>query len=720
MRARLASMLALAVLALSGTALADGDDAADLEGLLEENVVSAPSKSAETSSSAPATSISITADDLRRYGIRTLDEAINFLSMGMVSERRFQTSEVGARGVLITSDFGSHVLLLLDGHVLSEQWGAGSYYDRGATIPVEMIDHIEIVLGPGSVLYGSNAMLGVVNVVTKRAKDFNGLRLVLESEVPVSLRGGVGFGKEFRLFGSDAELTFMAEHYEQRGPTFDYGPQNYGNDAVTGLPRRFNPDAPPGVWGGKGDDAYYTQAPTGYLRFRVGNVEAAVRAAVYKRTNPGDGGNFDDPDSYEIDRWLNVDIKHTARISRTVTLSTRLYGDLYDYRQFWTSTGAEDCLAGQDAGCFWRLLGIAMWTGIEPQLTLDWLGDRSFVTLFGVDGRYKQIKSKVSYLDNLTGDNPGDVGVYDKSEKALAVYLQQTAQPAEWMGLNAGTRIDVDDRFGSHVSPRAAILFFPWEGNTLKAIYSEAFRAPSAFEIYYEDPTTQLAGGKDLGPEVVRSVEGSVEQRFGTQKILFGVFRSWWTGLIAIDELTPQELAAGIGSGDLEAGTPYAYQAQNIASIDNYGFNAMYEGSLVSGRLRYGASVTQGFTRQDDPVSGKDVLPLAAPLFGNARISYNLGDELPTLALATHLIGRRPASNYPGPNFAKPLVELRAAISGPIPGLPELTYRLTGNYSGQTHSAYTMGPATLANGDREFTPVERFRAGIGFEYVLPM
>lgn len=708
---------ALALLALP--ARADDGEAADVEGLLEENVVSAPSKSAETSRTAPATSVSLSADDLRRYGIRTIDEAINFLAMGVVSERRFQFSEVGARGVLFNGDFGSHVLLMLDGHVLSEQWGAGSYYDRSAAIPFEMIDHIEIVLGPGSVLYGSNAMLAVVHVVTKRAKDFNGLRLVLESEIPTSLRGGVGWGKEFKLFGSDAEITFMAEHYEQRGPAYDLGPQDYGPDSITGVRRRFNPDSPPGIWGGKADDAYFTQVPAGYLRLRVGNLELAVRAALSKRTYPSDGGNFDDPDSYEVDRWLNVDLKHTAQLSRNVSLSTRLYGDLYDYHQFWTSTGAEDCLPGQDAGCFWRLVGIQEVVGIEPQLSLDWAGDKSYVTLFGLDGKYKQIKSKVSYFDNATGENPGDIGVYDEPEKALAVYLQQTANPAEWIGLNAGARVDADDRFGSHVSPRAALTFFPWEGNALKAIYSEAFRAPSSFEIYYEDPTTQIAGGDDLNPEVVRSVELSVEQRAGTQKAIFGVFRSWWTDMIVTNELDATELQNAIARGDLEVGTVTAFQAQNVTSIDNYGFNAGYEGTLVSGRLRYGASVTQGFTRLDDGES-KDVLPVAAPVFGNARISYHLGGELPTLALASRVVGRRPANDYPSNNFAKPQLELRATVSGPIPGLPELTYRVTGNYSSQTKAPYVVGPAALANGEREFAPIDRFRAGIGLEYVLPM
>src|SRR5689334_9169141 len=145
--------LVLGVLALPLVAAAEEPkDTSDLEGLLDTAVVSAPSKTAETTSIAPATSIVLTADDLRRHGIYTIDEAINFLGYGMVTERRFHTSEVGSRGVLLTSDFGGHVLLMVDGHVVNEQWGATAYFDRSTAIPLELIDHIELVLGPGSVL----------------------------------------------------------------------------------------------------------------------------------------------------------------------------------------------------------------------------------------------------------------------------------------------------------------------------------------------------------------------------------------------------------------------------------------------------------------------------------------------------------------------------------------------------------------------------------------
>ncbi len=407
-----------AALLAPGTVRAQAPDTGDLEGLLDTSVVSSASKSAETVSVAPATSIVITAEDLRRYGIHSVDEAINFLGYGMVAERRFQLAEVGARGVHLTSDFGSHVLLMVDGHVLNEQWGATAYFDRGTGIPFEIIDHIELVLGPGSVLYGSNAMLGIVHIVTKRAKDYAGAHVVVESEIPTSLRIAGGLGKEFELGGTPGEVVFELEDYVQNGPTFDFGPQDAGPDAVTGEVRDFDPIPadrvyPAGIWGGRGDDAYYSHAPAAYLKVRLGEVQVAARAAMYDRTYPSNGGNFDDPDSHEVDHWASIDVKHTAVLSAAVGLSTRLYGDLYQYDQYWTSNGAEDCLEGQDEGCLWHLRGAAQWIGLEPQLTFDWFEDERATTLIGLDGRIKHIDSSIDFIDNVTDESPGPTGAYD-------------------------------------------------------------------------------------------------------------------------------------------------------------------------------------------------------------------------------------------------------------------------------------------------------------------
>src|SRR5262249_54999590 len=113
-------------------------DTSELRGLLNENVVSAASKSAEVGTTAPATVTTVTAEDLRRHGIHTLAEAIDFLSLGAVTSDSQHTVDIGARGVLIPNDNGDHMLLLINGHTQNEPLFGRAQFGRGAAIPIEM------------------------------------------------------------------------------------------------------------------------------------------------------------------------------------------------------------------------------------------------------------------------------------------------------------------------------------------------------------------------------------------------------------------------------------------------------------------------------------------------------------------------------------------------------------------------------------------------------
>src|SRR6185503_17999674 len=207
------------------------------------------SKSAEVASDAPATTSVLTASDMRRYGIRSLAEAIDFLGMGVVTQDPLHSVEAGSRGVLLTGDYGDHFLVVVDGHVLNEPWNGTAYYEQGLALPLELIDHIELILGPGSVLYGGNAMFGVINIITKGAGTYRGLTLVAEgglspqqgdggtfrSFAPGDLgntyRLGVGLGTSFQLFGQAASFVAHAELYSQNGPSFWFPFQDGNVDA---------------------------------------------------------------------------------------------------------------------------------------------------------------------------------------------------------------------------------------------------------------------------------------------------------------------------------------------------------------------------------------------------------------------------------------------------------------------------------------------------------
>jgi outer membrane receptor for ferrienterochelin and colicins len=721
--------------ALPWTTTARADDASDLAGLLAEPVVSGASKSAEAASDAPATTSVLTAADMRRYGIRSLAEAIDFLGMGLVTQDPLHSVEVGSRGVLLTGDYGDHFLVVVDGHVLNEPWNGTAYYEQGLALPLELIDHIELILGPGSVLYGGNAMLGVINIVTKGAGTYRGLTAVAEGGVSPqqglggsftsfapddmgnTYRLGLGFGKAFRLFGEDGSFVAHAEAYGQNGPSFEF-PLQGGNVNILGGPTDYGPRAPaPGVWGGRVDNQYYTSVPTVWGRFTLGGLSISARASRYHRATPYINyfnqlaSDFDEPRSNETERWLSLDVRYQRHIGEHLTLVAHGYGDSYNYEERLYNTDAAQCAEAAPAPCVILPKGKSRWAGGELQTSIDWLKDNALTTLLGADVRVRHIEGRVDteFADGrpLSAFSSGSV-----NEVPWAVYMQQRYSPVRVLHLNAGVRLDSDPRGGEHVSPRAAFAVDPWKGGVIKGIYAEAFRPPSFYEGAFH-PGDDSIEFTDLRPETVRSLEASVEQRFGTQRILFGVYRTWWADMISLTLVDP---------------STFALAYRNASTITNYGYNALFEGS--AGQWAYGASLTSGYARRNSP-DGYVKLPVAPNLFGNARASYDIAGAWPTLALATSFVNARLADrandgNFPVTPVAPFTLTLRATVSGDVPGLTGLNYRVAFNYVTATHSPYVAGPVqqqdpTVPNRPpATLAPVNRLSGFATLTYNLPL
>jgi outer membrane receptor for ferrienterochelin and colicins len=727
MKRAIAAKLALAA-ALAAPGAAAADDVADLAGLLDQPVVSTASKAAESAREAPATVSTVTADDLRRYGVRTLAEAFNFLALGLVAMDTGHHDEVGARGALFSVDYGNHVLLLVDGHMVNEPSGGTAYFDRGAGVPLELIDHVEIVLGPGSVLYGSNAMLAVVNVVTKRAKDFGGVRLVAEAEVATTLRAAVGAGHEFELFGQRAEFVAQAEYFAREGPSYSFGPQTYGDDWVTGEPKRFRAGEPgTGVWGGVARRSNYARVPSGYARLRWGDFELGARAVSFRRGSPflntvtNVAGDFDERPNGETDTYLSLDLKHRATLGVGTELRTRLYADGYRYLWDNNTSAAENCPEAYPGGCDRRSVFDSRVLGAEVQASHDWLRDGRLASLVGVDARLRHVDVSSRVGERGTGANPDVDRYYDATERYAGVYAQQVVRPWAGLSLNAGARLDADGRFGSHLSPRLAVTYSPAADHTLKALYAEAFRGPTAYETSYSDPNYSVAS-PSLRPETVRSWEVSSEQRFGRQRLLFGAFRTTWSDMIAFRTLGEGELAAAIERGELSSTATTGAMFDNVAAVSSHGFNGTFDGALAEGRLRYGLNLTGAYTRRRDPDVPAVPMAGAPQFYGNARVSYEFGGGLPTAALAAHFYAPTRAvgalEGNPAYRASGQLV-LRTTLSGAVPGVPGLSYRLTANYATASRGTYLVGPVQYTGDDPakpEFSPVDRFRAALGLEY----
>ncbi len=715
-------------------------DTSELDALLGESVSTTASKEAQASTAVPAMTINITAEDLRRHGIRTLGEAYNFLALGLIAEDPLGNVEVGARGVLFTNDNGKHVLLLLDGHVTNDQRNGASYHSATAGIPIELIDHIEVMLGPGSVLYGANATLGVVNVVTKRARDYGGLQLIAESafsppqnqarqplapqwnaqypkQIGRGYRVGLGIGRNLTLAGHTAEITGQIEYYDFTGPQIGWTPVVTDNF-------NYGPYAPVGIWGGNTSRSYSQRIPSGYLRLQVGDFQLTLHGLFARTSAPFSRvqsflRDFDDPKSYSDRGYGAVDLSWAGALSSRASFKARVYGDASQDDSQIRGSSFIGCLSGQDNGCIRRSDGKGQWAGTELQTTIKWLSDFSMSSMLGFEGRVRRVAFDSSIGDLGTGATVSTFGQYQAISAGGAVYAQQVYSPTTALTLNAGARWDLDHQAGQRVSPRLAATLDLGHGATAKAVYSEAFRAPTFEEQHLTNRLLVLAA-PNLAPEIVRSVEVSFQQRIGRQRMLVGAFRSWWGDVVQSQRLSQAELSAAERAGDIDSSAVSIFQFRNVARVDNYGINASYEGSLRDGRFSYGANLTASYARLT--TNGVTNLMTVTPsIFGNARVSYDLGGGRPVLAFASQITGQRLAdySQDPGVvglHYAPPTVDLRLTVTGKVPRVSALQYRLSADYSVTTTNPYAVNTGGDNENKTELVPAVRATVLFGLQY----
>ncbi len=663
-----------------------------LSSLLDESVVTTASRGAERASTAPAAVFTITAEELRTYGIRSVDEALVFLGVGVQTSRvRDYTTggDVGAQGVLLR-DAGRHVLVLLDGNVMNASDTGSIQVHEGLGVPLEAIDHLEVMLGAGSVMYGSNAMLAVINVLTRRAADDPGVHATAELSVmpPAAESGavrlptqagdrfglryrfGLGFAREFRVHGSDAELTVRAEWLEEHTNSYRVHPQT--SDA-------FQIEPGETTWGGV---THHTmQAPSVVAALRLGQFKLDLQASHYERGMPL-VSIFDAPSSSEKHTSLLADLRHSALLDPHVSLTTRFYAGLSDWSEETSWSSPFWCLPGQIDGCAYVQRSRGRTAGLEQQLTTDWRLDGTLVTTIGYDVRGRDATARpADYYDRLTGALPPTTHLpFTHTVSALgAVYAQQLWQPLEWLALNVGARMDLDSLFGARVSPRFATTFIPAAGSSIRASYAEAFRAPTPFELNQLDPTYRV---KALGlePETARTAELEWQQRVGWATLSLRGFASFYDGIIDTNFADRAEVDAALARGDLAStiDPTYILRWVNGGAIRSYGGSLSFTLRPTAG-LVVGGSLNLADTRLDG-----SRLPLTPVWLGNARIAYTFVPGGATLALVSSFAGRRLAyTDFTtlNPHETEEQLDLRLTFTSPVPGLKGLRLRASLSYA---------------------------------------
>lgn len=233
-----ASLIALLLTGVNHGARANQDlTELSLEQLMDVSIVSA-SRFSQKLSDVPSAVTVITRGDIQQYGWRTLAEAVRSVPGFFIhSDRTYDY--VGARGFARPQDYNSRVLLLIDGQRTNDAVFDMAYVGTEQLIDIDLVDRIEVVRGPGSSVYGGNALFGVINIITRKASQIDGVELGAAYSSFNTIYGRATYGKRL---DNGAEVLASVSGMNSKGPDLSFpefnAPEtNFGRTSGTAFDR---------------------------------------------------------------------------------------------------------------------------------------------------------------------------------------------------------------------------------------------------------------------------------------------------------------------------------------------------------------------------------------------------------------------------------------------------------------------------------------------------
>lgn len=490
---------------------------------LKVDTVYGASKFLQKASDAPASVTVITAEDIQKYGYRTLADVLRSVrGFYVINDRNY--SYVGVRGLSLPGDYNARILFLLDGHRVNDNIFDGAYVGTEFPVDVDLIGRIEIIRGPNSSVYGTGAFVAVINVITKRGRDLKATELSTEAGSQNSYKNRISFGGRF---DSGLETLLSGSFYNSQGNSRLFYPEFESPATNNGIAE--NAD---------GDQSYSLFADFIYRDFNIHVVDASRTKHI---PTASFGTVFNDPRTRTTDARSYVDIQYHHTFGTWETLVRASY-DWYGYHGIYiydyAGKGIPPYTENYDAanGSWWDFQGDASRIFFKRhRVTLG----TEFRQDIGQHQENYDIQPYFLYLDD------------HRAARVAAVYFQDEYSVLRNLSLVAGLRSDWHEKFGNTLSPRLGVIFTPKPNTDIKASYSWAFRAPNSYESFYAVKDTNTANPL-LKPERIRSWELDVEHRFGKKYSVSGA-----GFLNRIDDLIEQ-------NRDPLTGNPYYVNASTV------------------------------------------------------------------------------------------------------------------------------------------------------------
>lgn len=440
----------------------------------EEDVVVGADKREQSLGNVASAVTVISGDRLRRFGYRTVGEALAAVAGVYLVDNRLSYS-IGIRGLNIPGDFNTRILVLVDGASVNESWGSFAGLGFDSFVSIDDIARVELIRGPVSSVYGANAFFGIVNIVTKNASE------------QAKVWGKTAFNS---ITGSVTTAGFAQG---------DLKKQIRGNVQIvdrigetTTIPEIPNQSL-------KGDGGY------GFSAGLVGSYKgtfAQVRAYRFRRDSPfapylGDAAN---PEPYFlINTQVLAEGGHTWDVLKKLQVALRGYANLYQY----DDKIQQDLVLAETDSPF-HDKGTGRTYGAELRGRYELVDQGKLGITAGGEASFNQTESTAFEEDDVA-----DTIKIPKSYDIEGVYAELDGQPTSYFGFTAGARYDRDSAIDTRLSPRAALFLAEPEKYGLKLLYAEGFRNPSAFEAFFFDGVS-FVQPTNLHAETIRSFEAVV------------------------------------------------------------------------------------------------------------------------------------------------------------------------------------------------------------------
>ncbi|MGA8067716.1 MAG: TonB-dependent receptor, partial [Terriglobales bacterium] len=562
----------------SGAATADLASM-DLEQLMNLKVTTA-SLFSDRLSEAPGIMSVVTSDELRRFGGLTLGEVLDRVPGLTQSSQYFTDRNMVAADGDQTKTSGAHILFLINGRPTREVMEGGIISDLLESFPVDALERIEVIRGPGSVLYGSNAFSAVINLITRKA-DGN----------EASVHGLVGPNG---ALASSGHFLYKKGAFSMIGASQIHEAPNWNFTYLVPPPLQNNPDAPPEppfhdvdmVDRGTGDYLGMNYKGLSFMSsFTESQSTAFVQGAVGETRTTRDFANL----GYEHKVRENWDMQFNGTYTRTTFVTFA-----YPYTD-------------RDANDF-----VAEWTNLITLTSKDRL---TVGTLFN-----RVAGTEVASIDHsmlIAGGNRPAGGFYAQIDHQLLPTLKLIG------GFQSNKFADIPfstvPRFGGIWSPSKVV--------SVKVLYGRAFRPPSIDENSLNLPDIQ--GNHHLVPETVGTFDLGLNLQFTHLQLGADYFHSQQTNSIVTVGHAPihYENLGGVTFDGFELEGKYYFRrdfftqgsmlyqtnhdqtgASNVTPIPNLGFKTgvSYESSrgLVLGLFDVSDGKYQPYAYNVNPITG--------------------------------------------------------------------------------------------------------------------